>query len=271
MNCPACKNEMVMVRATDHGDEYPYCRTCKKELSEIQQPARKQRPVGTEECAGPNCEICRELEAVTGGKAMGHDSGRWSGSAAQPHTLPRSAPFIKTSDKITVTLPVDKKDSCLTMSLPPGMTVNAGQLKKAMDFGKNYSVGYSLSDGHEQLKNQFATSKYYDSLADYGKLEQKIIWKSGTGVVDEKVGRFIETPADKPRRGQRAVLRSANGRIQYLVMTFVPVAKQFHAVVPMQTDDCFSFKNVEFFATSEGMYDVQISADGDYFAMRKRS
>lgn len=35
MNCPDCKTSMIKTRATTHGDDYWYCRTCKKELSEI--------------------------------------------------------------------------------------------------------------------------------------------------------------------------------------------------------------------------------------------
>jgi hypothetical protein len=36
MNCPICKNEMVKARATNFGEDYDYCRTCKKELKELQ-------------------------------------------------------------------------------------------------------------------------------------------------------------------------------------------------------------------------------------------
>lgn len=35
MNCPKCLDDMILTRATDHGDEYFYCRSCKKELSEM--------------------------------------------------------------------------------------------------------------------------------------------------------------------------------------------------------------------------------------------
>lgn len=38
MNCPTCKNEMVKAKATNFGDEYDYCRTCKKELKEMEAP-----------------------------------------------------------------------------------------------------------------------------------------------------------------------------------------------------------------------------------------
>ncbi len=40
MNCPQCSNEMVKARATARGDEYDYCRTCRKELSEMQPKSR---------------------------------------------------------------------------------------------------------------------------------------------------------------------------------------------------------------------------------------
>lgn len=35
MNCPNCNDSMVLTRATDFGDDYHYCRNCKKELSEL--------------------------------------------------------------------------------------------------------------------------------------------------------------------------------------------------------------------------------------------
>lgn len=35
MNCPQCKNEMVKARATNFGQDYDYCRVCKKEHSEM--------------------------------------------------------------------------------------------------------------------------------------------------------------------------------------------------------------------------------------------
>lgn len=35
MNCPACNGLMIKARATNFGSEYDYCRTCKKELSEL--------------------------------------------------------------------------------------------------------------------------------------------------------------------------------------------------------------------------------------------
>ncbi len=35
MTCPQCKNLMVKAKATNFGEEYDYCRTCKKELKEM--------------------------------------------------------------------------------------------------------------------------------------------------------------------------------------------------------------------------------------------
>lgn len=35
MNCPQCAMEMIKAKATNFGEEYDYCRTCKKELSEM--------------------------------------------------------------------------------------------------------------------------------------------------------------------------------------------------------------------------------------------
>lgn len=35
MKCPACSDEMIKAQATDYGATYDYCRTCKKEHTEI--------------------------------------------------------------------------------------------------------------------------------------------------------------------------------------------------------------------------------------------
>lgn len=35
MNCPQCKNDMILAQATNFGDKYHYCRSCKKELKEM--------------------------------------------------------------------------------------------------------------------------------------------------------------------------------------------------------------------------------------------
>lgn len=35
MTCPICGVEMITAKATDFGDPYYYCRTCKKELLEM--------------------------------------------------------------------------------------------------------------------------------------------------------------------------------------------------------------------------------------------
>lgn len=33
--CPLCGNDLVLAKATDFGETYEYCRSCKKELSEM--------------------------------------------------------------------------------------------------------------------------------------------------------------------------------------------------------------------------------------------
>lgn len=37
MNCPKCQNDMIKTRAKNNGEEFDYCRTCKKELAEIEE------------------------------------------------------------------------------------------------------------------------------------------------------------------------------------------------------------------------------------------
>lgn len=36
MECPKCSTKMVLTRATSFGEDYHYCRQCKKELSELE-------------------------------------------------------------------------------------------------------------------------------------------------------------------------------------------------------------------------------------------
>lgn len=36
MDCPKCNDTMITAKATDFGDEYLYCRTCKQEFAEIE-------------------------------------------------------------------------------------------------------------------------------------------------------------------------------------------------------------------------------------------
>lgn len=35
MNCPQCSNPMIVTRATAFGEDYHYCRACKKEAKEL--------------------------------------------------------------------------------------------------------------------------------------------------------------------------------------------------------------------------------------------
>ena len=41
MNCPQCNSEMIRAQATDFGEAYDFCRTCKKELKELQPKVRE--------------------------------------------------------------------------------------------------------------------------------------------------------------------------------------------------------------------------------------
>jgi DNA-directed RNA polymerase subunit M/transcription elongation factor TFIIS len=40
MDCPTCGKLMIRTRATTHGEEYNYCRKCKKELDEMAHVTR---------------------------------------------------------------------------------------------------------------------------------------------------------------------------------------------------------------------------------------
>lgn len=44
MTCPKCSNDMVTARATNFGDDYSYCRSCKKELAEITREQLSNTP-----------------------------------------------------------------------------------------------------------------------------------------------------------------------------------------------------------------------------------
>lgn len=46
MNCPTCSNEMVLAKATEFGEEYQYCRTCRKELKEMLPVAEATVSIG---------------------------------------------------------------------------------------------------------------------------------------------------------------------------------------------------------------------------------
>ncbi len=35
VKCPQCFGDLILTKATDHGEEYYYCRACKKELDEM--------------------------------------------------------------------------------------------------------------------------------------------------------------------------------------------------------------------------------------------
>jgi hypothetical protein len=37
MDCPVCKTQMIKAQATQFGEEYDYCRVCKKELKELEK------------------------------------------------------------------------------------------------------------------------------------------------------------------------------------------------------------------------------------------
>lgn len=63
--CPICSNEMIDAQATDFGPSYKYCRTCKKELSEMGQTTA---PAG---CAF-NCD---EAEGIVSARCSIHGSG----------------------------------------------------------------------------------------------------------------------------------------------------------------------------------------------------
>lgn len=54
MKCLQCPNDMIQTRATNLGDDYWYCRTCKKELAEMQvkwvplaRPSASQQALGS--------------------------------------------------------------------------------------------------------------------------------------------------------------------------------------------------------------------------------
>lgn len=40
VRCPQCLGPMVLAKASSHGKEYLYCRTCKKELDEMDSPTK---------------------------------------------------------------------------------------------------------------------------------------------------------------------------------------------------------------------------------------
>lgn len=75
MQCPSCSNDMILTKATDFGEEYRYCRFCKKELAElivletlsVPPPPPSRHPehfVDEDHDGGPNCR-CTDLFMCT--------------------------------------------------------------------------------------------------------------------------------------------------------------------------------------------------------------
>ncbi len=45
MKCPQCSNDMIKTKATAFGEEYDYCKQCKKELKElVTLPKLEEKP-----------------------------------------------------------------------------------------------------------------------------------------------------------------------------------------------------------------------------------
>lgn len=65
MNCPKCSNLMIVATASSFGEEYQYCRVCKKELSELVNG----RP-GIEQDAIYKCMFGSLIPHVTGTRSL---------------------------------------------------------------------------------------------------------------------------------------------------------------------------------------------------------
>ena len=59
MNCPICSNKMIKTKATAFGDEYDYCRTCKKELKEMQISSSKLNNVNSIKRVGSDIDTIK--------------------------------------------------------------------------------------------------------------------------------------------------------------------------------------------------------------------
>lgn len=70
MKCPACSNEMVKARATNFGEEYDFCRACRKELSPAPKPCHDPY---AQEFVGPDsvCGLCHDEECGVSGVCNG--------------------------------------------------------------------------------------------------------------------------------------------------------------------------------------------------------
>ncbi len=171
-NCPRCSNEMVMARATNFGEEYPWCRTCKMELKEIEAaPVEPTRTIGRFSCSEPNIqELPRTHPAVRavrnqkvakiarlrlgGMKSTCQDNGvrfvhwvRPTEPACQCGDYTRKGDALNTAAAPVCTKFIHGPPRCLcsecappsTVTLPPGYTVaknygiQAQHAAKAMD------------------------------------------------------------------------------------------------------------------------------------------
>lgn len=66
MKCPQCNADMISAKATDFGEEYFYCKSCKKELKEllILQNVRPERiidVISTPLKLPLLCDICTQM------------------------------------------------------------------------------------------------------------------------------------------------------------------------------------------------------------------
>lgn len=156
--CPACKNEMVWV---DYGPkmQYHYCRSCKKELAELQHGIAAMTvhidTVGKRITSGPNLqELPKEYRA-------------------------KFVEDTKMIDKIAEDQKVVDK---------AWKEYNA-QVTKAARFAEAYSVG------PEKLKRLLSTGRQFgktEHMREY--LSQHCSdWKSGFGVVTKDGAKFIDT------------------------------------------------------------------------------
>lgn len=66
--CPQCSNDMVDAKATDFGETYKYCRTCRKELKEMQPPA----PLAVQYVSMVDCGLPCFIGPLTGTLTQEH-------------------------------------------------------------------------------------------------------------------------------------------------------------------------------------------------------
>lgn len=175
MNCPICDVEMVLARATDFGPQYFYCRTCKKELREMEVPAL--------ECA----HGCKPDDGCVASRCSIHGCG----------PLPTGA-FMSEAQKVGRL--IRYKDGCaipirneLSHVIPSSLMLQALKALE-IEYGELKASVYNI---HDEFIFTVDTTK--EEKSSRGKIAE-ILSRYGFSVSRETAAKMIEDEDTQPDR-----------------------------------------------------------------------